>query len=197
MRSLGPWIAASLLSCAGIFGAGAASAQQSTPERVQLLDLFTRTDALKEDVRRSHTRLALLCEDVLGVDARASEGEFRLRNDLGMLFELESIVVVIDGVLQLRRRAATSGNAIESRSLPVYDGFLAPGPHTVQIVATLRGSLGYLRAYRFEVRSSHSFTAIGGKKHRITALLFERGDALTPFEERPAVRFQGVMTQRR
>ena len=63
-----------------------------------MLGLYSRIDALKEDIRGSHSRLALLYDDILGVDRRASEGDFRLRNDLGMLFVLESVVVVIDEI---------------------------------------------------------------------------------------------------
>ncbi|MEM9691107.1 MAG: hypothetical protein AAGA56_01055, partial [Myxococcota bacterium] len=51
------------------------------------------------------------------------------------------------------------------------------------------GVFSYLRGYRFEVRSSHSFTAVEGKTTRLRILAYEKGGVTTPIEERPAVRY--------
>ncbi len=51
------------------------------------------------------------------------------------------------------------------------------------------GAFSYLRAYRFEVRSSHSFTAVEGKTVTLQALAYEKGGVTTPLEERPAIRY--------
>jgi hypothetical protein len=48
----------------------------------------------------------------------------------------------------------------------------------------------YLRGYRFEVRSSHSFTAVDGKTVNLDAVAYEKGGVTTPLEERPAIRYR-------
>jgi hypothetical protein len=47
----------------------------------------------------------------------------------------------------------------------------------------------YLRGYRFEVRSSHSFTVTEGKAVSLKAIAYEKGGVTTPLEQRPAVRY--------
>ena len=51
------------------------------------------------------------------------------------------------------------------------------------------GVFSYLRGYRFEVRSSHSFTAVEGKTMQLQVVAYEKGGVTTPLEERPAVRY--------
>jgi len=52
------------------------------------------------------------------------------------------------------------------------------------------GVFSYLRGYKFEVRSNHSFTAVEGKTLSLDAVSYEKGSVTTPIEERPAVRYQ-------
>jgi hypothetical protein len=52
----------------------------------------------------------------------------------------------------------------------------------------------YLRGYRFEVRSSHSFTAVEGKTINLQAIAYEKGGVTTPLEERPAIRYVEKVT---
>ncbi|PIE05298.1 MAG: hypothetical protein CSA75_05495 [Sorangium cellulosum] len=47
----------------------------------------------------------------------------------------------------------------------------------------------YLRGYKFEVRSSHSFTVTEGKSIKLRAIAHEKGGVTTPLEQRPAVRY--------
>ena len=51
------------------------------------------------------------------------------------------------------------------------------------------GVFSYLRGYKFEVRSSHSFTAVEGKTINLQAVAYEKGGVTTPLEERPAIRY--------
>jgi hypothetical protein len=51
------------------------------------------------------------------------------------------------------------------------------------------GVFSYLRGYRFEVRSSHSFTVTEGKAVTLRAIAYEKGGVTTPLEQRPAVRY--------
>lgn len=45
----------------------------------------------------------------------------------------------------------------------------------------------YLRGYKFEVKSAHSFTAVEGKTIGLVATALERGGVTTPLEQRPGV----------
>jgi hypothetical protein len=47
----------------------------------------------------------------------------------------------------------------------------------------------YLRGYKFEVKSSHSFTITEGKTVELEAVAWEKGGVTTPLEQRPAVRY--------
>jgi hypothetical protein len=49
------------------------------------------------------------------------------------------------------------------------------------------GVFSYLRGYKFEVKSSHTFTAVEGKALTVTATAFEKGGVTTPLEQRPTV----------
>ena len=52
------------------------------------------------------------------------------------------------------------------------------------------GVFRYLNKYRFTVRSSHTFTVDEGKASSIRAVAFEKGNATTPMEKRPALDFK-------
>lgn len=45
----------------------------------------------------------------------------------------------------------------------------------------------YLRGYKFEVKSAHSFTAVEGKTLQIVATALEKGGVTTPLEQRPGI----------
>jgi len=63
----------------------------------------------------------------------------------------------------------------------------------MQVLINLQGNgygvFSYLRGYRFEVRSSHSFSAVEGKTMQVDAIAYEKGSVTTPLEERPAIRY--------
>ena len=77
--------------------------------------------------------------------------------------------------------------------IPIFNGSIPPGDHTVQVLVNLQGHgygvFSYLRGYKFGVRSSHSFTAVEGKTTRLRILAYEKGGVTTPLEERPAIRY--------
>jgi hypothetical protein len=77
--------------------------------------------------------------------------------------------------------------------IPIFNGSIPPGDHTVQVLINLQGYgygvFSYLRGYKFEVRSSHSFTAVEGKTTQLRILAYEKGGVTTPLEERPAIRY--------
>jgi hypothetical protein len=52
------------------------------------------------------------------------------------------------------------------------------------------GVFTYLRGYKFEVKSSHSFTAVEGKTLTLAATALEKGGVTTPLEQRPGIEWQ-------
>ena len=159
---------------------------------VRLRDLQQRIDHLKEQIRRSHTRLSLLSDTILSGGASGSRATIRFENKLSNQFKLTKALVVLDGAVQYNK-ADRSGVLADQKVIPIFSGSIPPGDHTVQVLINLRGHgygvFSYLRGYRFEVRSSHSFTAVEGKTTNLRVLAYEKGGVTTPLEERPAIRY--------
>lgn len=159
---------------------------------VRLRDLQQRIDQLKEQIRRSHTRLSLLSDTILSGGASGSRSTIRFENKLSSQFRVNRALIVLDGAVQYNK-SDRSGVLAEQKVIPIFNGSIPPGDHTVQVLINLQGHgygvFSYLRGYRFEVRSSHSFTAVEGKTTRLRILAYEKGGVTTPLEERPAIRY--------
>jgi len=159
---------------------------------VRLRDLQQRIDQLKEQIRRSHTRLSLLSDTILSSGAAGSRASIQFENKLSNLFQVTKALVVLDGAVQYNK-SDRSGVLGDQKTIPIFNGSIPPGDHLVQVLVNLRGNgygvFSYLRGYKFEVRSSHSFTAAEGKTSRLRVIAYEKGGATTPLEERPAVRY--------
>lgn len=159
---------------------------------VRLRDLEQRIDELKEQIRRSHTRLSLLSDTILSGGGAGSRAVIRFSNELSSAFRVTRVLVVLDGAVQYNK-TDQSGALAEQVEIPIFNGAIPPGDHTLQVLVNLQGNgfgvFSYLRGYRFEVRSSHSFTAVEGKTINLQAVAYEKGGVTTPLEERPAVRY--------
>ncbi len=157
---------------------------------VRLRDLEQRVDDLKDQIRRSHTRLALLSDTILGGGTAGSRAEVAYHNEMSGAFLLTRALFVVDGQIQYNRQDE-SGALADQKDIPVFTGSVPPGDHTIQVSLTFQGNgfgvFSYLRGYKFEVKSSHSFTALEGKMLSVTATSFEKGGATTPLEQRPTV----------
>lgn len=175
----------------------AAPAMDGGTYTVRLRDLQQRIDQLKEQIRRSHTRLSLLSETILSGGAAGSRAVIQFENKLSNQFRLTRALIVLDGAVQYNK-TDRSGVLADQQVIPVFSGSIPPGDHTLQVLVNLRGHgygvFSYLRGYRFEVRSSHSFTAVEGKTTKLRVLAYEKGGVTTPLEERPAVRFLEKVT---
>ncbi|WP_437996355.1 hypothetical protein WMF26_35510 [Sorangium sp. So ce185] len=177
----------------GATAAGAAAPAMDGPTyAVRLRDLEQRIDELKEQIRRSHTRLSLLSDTILSGGGAGSRASIRFNNELSSAFRVTRVLIVLDGAVQYNK-TDQSGALAEQTEIPIFNGSVPPGDHTLQVLVNLQGNgygvFSYLRGYRFEVRSSHSFTAVEGKTINLQAVAFEKGGVTTPLEERPAVRF--------
>ncbi len=164
---------------------------------VRLRDLEQRINELKEQIRKSHTRLALLSESVLGGVTAAARAEITFVNEMSGAYRLKRIVALYDGSPLATKTDEKDGIA-EQKEIQLYAELVQPGDHTLQILLEYQGSgygvFSYLKGYKFEVRSSRSFTALEGKTISIKIVGFEQGGPTTPFEERPAVKFTEKIT---
>jgi hypothetical protein len=159
---------------------------------VRVRALEQRIDQLKEQVRRSHTRLSLLSETILSTGVGAARAAIRFRNDLTTAFRIERVLFVLDGAVQFNKRYSGS-QLSEKRLIPIFTGSLPPGDHTVQVLLQLRGHgygvFSYLEGYRLTVKSAHSFTVTEGKTVDLTVVAWEKGGVTTPLVQRPTIRY--------
>jgi len=160
---------------------------------VRLRDLEARVDELKDQIRRSHTRLALLSDTILSGGAAGSRAEILFRNEMSSAFRLTRALVIVDGAVQYNRSDDT-GALADQKEIPIFSGSIPPGDHTVQMRINLRGNgygvFTYLRGYNFEVTSAHSFTAVEGKSLQVIGTALEKGGVTTPLEQRPQLQWE-------
>ena len=186
-------------SAAGAAPAGSAGPAVPIPDKpamdgatysVRLRDLEARVDELKDQIRRSHTRLALLSDTILSGGAAGSRAEVVFRNEMSSAFRLTRALFVVDGAVQYNRQDDT-GALADQKEIPIFNGSMPPGDHTVQVVLNFQGNgygvFTYLRGYKFEVKSAHSFTAVEGKTLSLQATALEKGGVTTPLEQRPTI----------
>jgi hypothetical protein len=157
---------------------------------VRLRDLEARVDELKDQIRRSHTRLALLSDTIMSGGAAGSRAEVAFDNEMSNAFRLVRALFVIDGTVQYNRQDET-GALADQKNIPIFSGSVPPGDHTVQVLLSFQGNgygvFTYLKGYHFEVKSSHSFTSVEGRTLSLTATALEKGGVTTPLEQRPSV----------
>jgi hypothetical protein len=164
---------------------------------VRLRDLEQRIDELKEQIRRSHTRLSLLSDTILSGGVGGARADIVFKNELSGAFQLTGATFVLDGAVQYNKQDDT-GTLATQKEISIFSGSVPPGDHTLQVVLKLRGHgygvFSYLRGYKFNVPATHSFTVTEGKAIKLEAVVWEKGDVTTPLEERPAIRWQQNVT---
>jgi hypothetical protein len=177
--------------------AGATQPLDGSTYVVRLRDLEQRVDELKEQIRRSHTRLSLLSDTILSGGVGGARAEITFKNELSNAFHLTGATFVLDGSVQYNKQD-DSGALAEQKFIPIFSGSIPPGDHTLQVVLKLRGHgygvFSYLRGYKFNVPATHSFTVTEGKAIKLDAIVWEKGDVTTPLEERPAIRWQQTLS---
>ncbi len=156
---------------------------------VRLRDLEARVDELKDQIRRSHTRLALLSDTILSGGAAGSRVEILFHDEMSSAFRLISALFVVDGAIQYNRQDDT-GALADQKEIPIFQGSIPPGDHTVIVKLKFQGNgygvFTYLRGYKFDVQSAHNFTAVEGKTLQLVSTALEKGGVTTPLEQRPA-----------
>jgi hypothetical protein len=127
-----------------------------------------------------------------GPDAGAARAEIVFKNDLSPAFRLRHVLFVLDGVVRCNKDD-DSGALAERKEILVFNDSLPPGDHTLQLALFMGGfgygDYSYLRGYKFDIKSSHSFAVPEAHAARLEVIAYERGTSKTPLEERPAIRF--------
>ncbi|HEY4011718.1 MAG TPA: hypothetical protein VGM06_00150 [Polyangiaceae bacterium] len=163
---------------------------------VRLRDLEQRVDELKDQIRRSHTRLAMISDTILSGGAAGSRAELVFHDEMSSAFLLTQATFVMDNQVQYNK-LDDSGALADQKEIPIYTGSVPPGDHTIQVALTFQGNgygvFSYLRGYKFEVKSSHSFTAVEGKALSVVATAFEKGGVTTPLEQRPTIEWHETL----
>jgi hypothetical protein len=184
---------ATATSTAVATGTGSAVAMDGATYNVRLRDLEARVDELKDQIRRSHTRLALLSDTILSGGAAGSRSEINYHNEMSSAFRLVRALFVLDGAVQYNRQDDT-GALADQKDIPIYSGSITPGDHSLSALLTFQGNgygvFTYLRGYKFEVKSTHSFTAVEGKTLSVTATSYESGGVTTPLQDRPKIEWK-------
>ena len=172
--------------------AGAASADQGA-YTVRLRGLEKNVNELKEQIFRTKARLNLLKETVLGGVIGASRAIIHHKNEMGSSFRLVKAAYALDGV-QIYAKADDSGALAEMQDFDVYNGAIQPGSHTLSVALTYQGNgfgvFSYLKGYKFNVKSSHTFVAGDSKTTNITVVGYEKGNITTQLSDKPAVDFR-------
>jgi hypothetical protein len=160
--------------------------------RVRLRDLEQRVDELKEQIRRSHTRLSLLSDTILAGGSGGARAEIEFVNDLSGAWHVVEAIFVMDGAVQYKKTDDT-GILAEQKTIPIFSGSVPTGDHTLQVMLKLRGHgfgvFSYLRGIEASLKADHSFTLTEGKVLELRATAWEQGGPTTPVEEQPDIRF--------
>jgi len=158
---------------------------------VRLRGLEKNVNELKEQIFRTKARLNLLKETVLGGVIGASRALIRHKNEMGSSFRLIKAAFALDGV---QIAAKSEGNLADMQEFDVYNGAIQPGSHTLSVALTYQGNgfgvFSYLKGYKFNVKSSHTFVAGESKSTNITVVGYEKGNITTQLSDKPAIDFR-------
>lgn len=172
--------------------AAAGTAMDGETYRVRLRDLEQRVDELKEQIRRSHTRLSLLSDTILSGASGGARAEIEFINDLSGAWHVVEAVFVLDGAVQYKK-ADDTGVLAKQKRIPIFSGSIPTGDHTLQVLLKLKGHgfgvFSYLRGMEANLTTDHSFTITGGKVIELDVTAWEKGGPTTPVEQQPDIRF--------
>ena len=153
--------------------------------------LEKNVNELKEQIFRTKARLNLLKETVLGGVIGASRAVIRHKNEMGSSFRLVKAAYALDGV---QISAKSEGGLPEMQEFDVYNGAIQPGSHTLSVALVYQGNgfgvFSYLKGYKFNVKSSHTFVAGESKSTNITVVGYEKGNITTQLSDKPAIDFR-------
>ncbi|MBA3452564.1 MAG: hypothetical protein H0T42_05635 [Deltaproteobacteria bacterium] len=163
---------------------------EDMPTAVRMRRLEQKTQALKERAWQLKARVQMLKEQMIGGGVGA-QSLIAHANEMGSSFRLIKLIYTVDGTQVFVRTDETADNLYKTKSFDVFSGPIAPGNHTLAIVATYKGHgygvFEYLSKYTFTARGTQSFIAGEGKLSKIDCRGHEKGGPTTPLEKRPAI----------
>jgi hypothetical protein len=163
-----------------------------TAPALRLRRLEQRVQALKERAWRAKARVGILKEDALGGGVGA-QATIIHQNKMGSSFRLTKLVYAVDGAQVFARSDDAAESLYKTKTFDILNGPIAPGSHTISVVAVYRGHgygvFKYLDKYTFTAKSSHTFTVDEGKTVKVEATGYEKGGPNTPMEKRPDIKF--------
>lgn len=162
---------------------------EDMPTAIRMRRLEEQTQALKERTWQLKARIQMLKEQMLGGGVGA-QAVITHENDMGSSFRLIKLVYTLDGTQVLSQTDDTGESLYKVKSFDVLNGPIAPGNHTITMVATYRGHgygvFEYLQKFTFTARNTSSFTASEGKISKVDCRGYEKSASL-PMEKRSAI----------
>lgn len=156
---------------------------------VEIQELESKIDDLKEDVFQSKSRVVLLKETVLGGNLSGSRGTIVHQNELGARFKLQRVLYSLDGSQVFDE---VESEKLNKKKFQVYDGSVTPGNHNVSVLLEYQGSgygvFNYMKDYQFRVQSSCQFKAEEGEAVTVQVRTVGQGGAFTKVENKPGIR---------
>ena len=160
---------------------------------VKMRELEDMVSELKEQIFRSKAKLQLLAEQVAGGVGTGAKIVILHKNQMGANFLLTEANYYLDGQPLWQESDATGLKLTARKEVPVWDGNIVEGSHTLTVGFVYKGNgtgvFKYLEAYTWRAKDSITFTAEPGKVVTIETIGFESGNFTTPTEERPKIRF--------
>ncbi len=161
---------------------------------VRVRDLEVGIGELKEQIRRSHTRLSLLSDTVFAGGFGGAIAQIGVENKLGGGLRIVRAVAVLDGEVQFNKQDA-KGVLRTDEPVSVFDGPLPPGSHMLQVMIEVQstgyGVFSYMDGYKNLVEASHEFVVPEGDKAEVRIIIWEKGGVTTEVLKRPAIQFVG------
>lgn len=163
---------------------------EDMPTAVRMRRLEQKTQALKERAWQLKARVQMLKEQILGGGVGA-QALIAHANGMGSSFRLIKLIYTLDGTQVFVRTDETANDLYKTKSFDIFSGPIAPGNHTLAVVATYRGHgygvFEYLSKYTFTARGNQTFIAGEGKLSKIDCSGHEKGGPTMPMEKRPAI----------
>ena len=163
---------------------------EDMPTAVRMRRLEQKTQALKERAWQLKARVQLLKEQILGGGVGA-QALIAHANEMGSSFRLIKLIYTLDGTQVFVRTDETADNLYKTKAFDIFSGPIAPGNHTLSVLATYRGHgygvFEYLSKYTFTARGNSTFIAGEGKLSKIDCKGHEKGGPTMKMEQRPSI----------
>jgi hypothetical protein len=163
---------------------------EEMPTAVRMRRLEQKTQALKERAWQLKARVQMLKEQVIGGGVGA-QALIAHANEMGTSFRLISLIYTLDGTQVFVRSDDPADSLFKTKAFDIFSGPIAPGNHTLSVVATYRGHgygvFEYLSKYTFTARGNQTFIAGEGKLSKVDCRGHEKGGATMPLEKRPTI----------